>query len=66
LVVAKSGDLAYEYSNFRMEWDGPDGKRTGFNGALLRVWRKVDGQWLAEALYARPNEGTPRAVGKKE
>jgi ketosteroid isomerase-like protein len=37
LVVAKAGDLAYEYSNFRMEWDGPDGRRTGFNCSLLRV-----------------------------
>ena len=60
LVIAKSGDLAYEYSSFRMEWDGPDGKRTGFTGSLLRVWRKVDGQWFAEAMFARPNEGTPR------
>jgi ketosteroid isomerase-like protein len=63
LVVSKSGDLAYEYSTFRIEWDATDGNRTGFDGSLLRVWRKVDGQWLAEAMFARPNQETPRAEG---
>jgi ketosteroid isomerase-like protein len=56
VVVAKSGDLAYEFSNFRTEWDGADGQRAGFDGSYLRVWRKLKGEWLEEAFFGRPNQ----------
>ena len=56
LVIAEAGDLAYEFSNFRREWDAPGGGRSGFNGSLLRVWRKINGQWFETAHFARPNE----------
>lgn len=55
VVVAKSGDLAYEYSDFTMSWDSEDKKRTTFEGSYLRVWRKVNEEWLEEAFFARPN-----------
>jgi ketosteroid isomerase-like protein len=55
VVIAKSGDLAYEYSTFRIEWDGDDNKRAGFDGSSLRVWLKVNGEWNEEAYFARPH-----------
>lgn len=66
MVVAKSGELAYEYSNFRTEWDGPEGMRTGMDGSYLRVWRKVKGEWLEEAYFARPNQEPERRRDKQE
>lgn len=56
IVVAGSRDLAYEYSEFRIDWDDAGGARTGFNGSLLRVWRKVGGAWLQDASFLRPHE----------
>jgi ketosteroid isomerase-like protein len=65
VVVARSGELAYEYSHFRMRWDGPDRKRIGLDGSYLRVWRKVNGKWLEEAYFARPDQ-EPRGRAEKE
>lgn len=59
IVIAKAGDLAYEYSTFRIEWDEPAGGRGGGDGSRLRVWRKAGGRWLAEAHFARPNQEDP-------
>jgi ketosteroid isomerase-like protein len=56
LVVSKSADMAYEYGNFTTTHDGPDKKRTGFNGSYLRVWRKLDGQWKVDVSFNRKNE----------
>jgi len=56
VVVAKSRDLAYEYSTFQIEWDADGNKRIGFDGSSLRVWRKVDDEWLEEAFFARPHD----------
>jgi ketosteroid isomerase-like protein len=66
VVVARSGELAYEFSHFRMEWDGPAGKRAGLDGSYLRVWRKVKGEWLEEAYFARPDQEPRRGPGKAE
>jgi ketosteroid isomerase-like protein len=55
LVVARSGDVAYEFSDFKLSWDGDDKKPAGFEGSYLRAWRKVDGQWKQDAFVARPN-----------
>jgi hypothetical protein len=54
LVVASSGDLAYEFSGFVTEWDAASGP-AGFHGSLLRVWRKDDGEWAQEAMFMRPD-----------
>lgn len=56
LVVSKSGDMAYEFTNFISTWDGPDKTRTGFNGSYLRVWLKIGGEWKVDATFARPNK----------
>lgn len=60
VVIAKSGDLAYEFSRFRMDWEGGTDKPDGFDGSYLRVWRKVGDEWLEEAFFARPTENTEK------
>ena len=56
LVVARSGDLAYDFGDFTISHGAPDKTRTSFNGSYLRVWRKANGEWLVDAFFARPNE----------
>ncbi len=58
LVVSESGDMAYEFSNFTMGFDTPERKHVSITGSFLRVWRKVNGEWMVEALSARPHEPT--------
>ena len=58
LEVAKSGDLAYEFSNFKAEYllkDQP-GKPVQFTGSILRVWKKESGGWKMAAQFQRPHE----------
>src|SRR5262249_19003941 len=59
LVVAKSGDLAYEFSRFRMDWAGGEGEPGGFDGVYLRVWRKVDGGGWGEGGWSARPPGRP-------
>jgi ketosteroid isomerase-like protein len=56
IEVAASGDLAYEFSYGTIEYDraGTPPQHVAFKLALLRVWKKVDGQWKVAALFARP------------
>ena len=56
LVVSQSADMAEEFGNFTMSYDEPNKKHISFNGSYLRIWRKVNGDWLADAFFARPNE----------
>ena len=44
VVVAASGDLAYDVGPWRMVFEGPDG-RAEAPGKSTIIWRKVDGQW---------------------
>ncbi len=56
IEVAASGDLAYEFSYENLEFDlpGPPMHHVGFKVGLLRVWKKVNGDWNVAALFARP------------
>ena len=56
LVVARSGDLAYDSGDFTISFDAQNKTRKGFDGSYLRVWRKKNGEWLVDAFFARPNE----------
>ena len=61
VVVSKSGDLAYGFAYFDMEFDRPDSAGQGtehvkFEGSQLSVWRKVGGEWKLDAVFSRPNE----------
>ena len=58
--IAKSGDMAYEFSDAELTIDGkgPDGEpnsRTVMTSSL-RVWKKVSGEWLAAAHFVRPHQ----------
>lgn len=48
--------MAEEFGNFTMSYDESNKTHIGFNGSYLRVWRKVNGEWLADPFFARPNE----------
>jgi ketosteroid isomerase-like protein len=56
IEVAESGDLAYEYSFSTLEYDlpGPPQQHVAFKTGLLRVWKKVNGDWNLAAVFARP------------
>jgi ketosteroid isomerase-like protein len=55
LEVSKAGDIAYEFGEFTMEYDTPDKKHTSFDGAYVRAWKKVNGEWLVDVAFHRPN-----------
>jgi ketosteroid isomerase-like protein len=54
--VAASGDLAYEFSYETLEFDqaGSPPKHIAFKTGLLRVWKKVNGDWKIAAVFVRP------------
>jgi ketosteroid isomerase-like protein len=56
IEVAASGDLAYEFSYATLEFDmpGPPPHHVAFKSGLLRVWKKVNGDWNVAAFFARP------------
>jgi ketosteroid isomerase-like protein len=54
IVVADSGDLAYEYSKSTLEFDLKNGNHVKFDTGLLRVWQKQDGAWKQAAFFVRP------------
>jgi ketosteroid isomerase-like protein len=57
IEVAQAGDMAYEYSDFTQSYDVADTKEhRSFEGSVLRVWKKVGGEWRIAAMFARPNE----------
>jgi ketosteroid isomerase-like protein len=56
IEVAASGDLAYEFSYGTLDYDltGPPQQHVAAKTALLRVWKKVGGDWKIAAFFARP------------
>ena len=56
IVVAKSGDLAYEFSNGELSFETKDGKKVVIPQAILRTWEKDGGQWKIAAHFTRPIE----------
>ncbi len=55
LEVAKSGDLAYELGEYVLEFDRPNNEHVSIEGTYVRTWKKVDGQWMVDLHYVRPN-----------
>src|SRR5918995_6558696 len=46
LEVSKSGDMAWEFTDFRLSYEATStGKRVEFPGSMLRVWQKIDERW---------------------
>lgn len=59
IVVAPSGDMAYEYGTENIRFDErKSGKHLDFTAAYLRVWRAVDGSCRVAAQMQQP-EGQP-------
>ena|SRR5215472_507147 len=59
IVVAKSGDMAYEYGTGEMSFDDlKTGKHLAFQNAYLRVWKSVDGDCRVAATMLRPIDST--------
>jgi ketosteroid isomerase-like protein len=53
VVIAPSGDMAYEYGTGHMSFDeSASGKHRDFTTAYLRVWRAVDGQCKIAAFMS--------------
>ena len=51
IVVALSGDMAYEYGTHHLSFDEKqNGKHQDFTNAYLRVWRAVDSSCKAAAV----------------
>jgi hypothetical protein len=59
IVVANSGDMAYEYGSGNMSYDDvKTGKHVTFQTAYLRVWKSVDGECKVAAYMIRPIESS--------
>lgn len=59
VVVAKSGDMAYEYGTGDLSYDDQKtGKHVTFQTAYLRVWKSADGDCKVAAFMIKPIEST--------
>jgi ketosteroid isomerase-like protein len=61
LEMSQGGDLAYETGVNRMVFAGPKGDLLDV-GKYLLVWKKIDGQWYAEALSFTSDAPAPVPV----
>jgi uncharacterized protein (TIGR02246 family) len=62
IVVAASGDLAYDIGPWSMVTEGPQG-RTEVPGKSTIIWRKVAGEWKA-ALMSFSMDASPSTSSK--
>jgi ketosteroid isomerase-like protein len=57
--VASSGDMAYEFSDGtvtrRMKRPDRSEEPATFENSMLRVWKKVNGQWRVAAHFSAPH-----------
>jgi uncharacterized protein (TIGR02246 family) len=58
IVVAASGDIAYERGTYRFTQDSPRGA-TEDVGKYLTVWKKVDGKWQVAIDTANSDRPCP-------
>ncbi len=56
IEVASSGDMAYEFSYGKAEFDvdGPPAQHISIDQGLVRVWKKVQGEWMVAVMFVRP------------
>jgi hypothetical protein len=59
IIVADSGDLAYEYSSGTLEFDLKSGQHTKMEEGILRVWQKQNGNWKVAAFFVQPYDRSP-------
>ena len=65
IEVAKSSDMAYEYSNSVLTFDLKSGRKEELQTSVLRVWKKDKGEWKAVAMFARPHYQEATAAAAK-
>ncbi len=66
VVVARSGDMAYETGTYSMTMSGEDGQPAVEKGSYLVVWRKqADGSWkvVADVPVSDPPEEAAAPAG---
>jgi len=55
IEIAQAGDMAYEFSDYTIsEVMTSNNQQRTFSGSLLRVWRKIDGDWKIVAGFMHP------------
>src|SRR5262249_13333472 len=54
IIVAESGDLAYEYGTGTVTATLKDGSTRTVETATLRVWQKDGGEWKVAAHFSAP------------
>jgi ketosteroid isomerase-like protein len=56
LEVAMSGDMAYEYSCGKLEFDTGDepAGHIVIQQGIVRVWKKLNGEWKVVVAFIRP------------
>jgi len=60
VIVAESGELAYETGHYTVSGQEPEGEVWEDQGKYLTVWKKgADGQWQTAALSWSPNAAPP-------
>jgi len=64
IEVAKSGDLAYEYSDGELSYTLKSGQSVTTKTSILRVWRKENGVWKVAAQFARPHADQAGAANR--
>ena len=75
IEVSQSGDMVYEHSDTQLTFQIKDAKGqrpNTFMTSTLRVWKKVNGQWLIAAHYnfghdaaARTRQNVLEELGRK-
>jgi ketosteroid isomerase-like protein len=64
IEVAKSGDLAYEFSNSDLSYQLKSGQKVNTKTSTLRVWRKENDVWKVAAHFARPHADQPGVANR--
>ena len=62
IVVAASGDLAYDIGSFKMVFEGPEGRTEAPQKSTI-IWRKLEDQWKCVVL-AFSNDIPPAATSE--
>ena len=55
IEVAKSGDMAYEFSQSDLSFELENGRKESLTSSILRVWKKESGQWKIAAQFSHPH-----------
>jgi hypothetical protein len=65
IEIAKSGDLAYEFSNSDLSFQLKNGRDVSLPTSLLRVWRKEQGQWKVAANFSMTHYQEPATTASR-